>query len=100
MEQINQLRKQLKRTRILAFVVCIFCGLFLIYAYVQKLEADRNLFIAQRAQAELESQRRLAQQNQAVAAENEKRARQMENLARQNEAAAKKALEECQKKIR
>lgn len=48
---------------------------------------------------ELESQRRLAQQNQAVAAENEKRARQMEILVRQNEAAAKKALEECQKKI-
>lgn len=67
MEQINQLRNQLKRVRIVAFVVCIFCGLFLIYAYVQKLEADRNLFMAQRAQAEADKQRMVAEHQRAIA---------------------------------
>ncbi|MFN8334932.1 MAG: hypothetical protein U0U09_07355 [Cyclobacteriaceae bacterium] len=98
MEHTDQLRKQLTRTRILALTLTVLCGLFLIYAYVQKLEADRNRLEAWQMEQQAAEIREEAERQQAIAVENEKRARQMEILAKQNEIEAKKALEECQKK--
>jgi len=140
MEETAKLRKQLARTRVAMFVLVIFCVLFFIYGYVQKLVADRYLTELMRTEmvikqsreeaerqreiaeqkyqeaqnqhsgqvqqqptidklkAELENQRKLAEENQRIAAENEQRARQMESLAKLNEIAAKRALEECEKR--
>lgn len=69
MEETAKLRKQLARTRIVMVVLIIFCALFFIYGYVQKLMADRYLvelmrteMMAQQAKSEAEHQREIAEQ--------------------------------------
>lgn len=91
MEEVVKLRKQLTRTRVLVFILLAFCFVFLVFAYLQKLDADRQ------------HDRVVAIQNQMEdvkldAIKNAEQARHMEIVAKQSELAAKQALEECQKK--
>lgn len=91
MEDIIKLKKQLMRTRIFFFITLVVCVLFFVFAYVQKLEADR--------QTELSIQlRQQAQQMSEMAKASEAEAIRQREIALQAAVAAKEALDQCQKK--
>lgn len=163
MEQVEKLKRQLTRTRILLMVFAVLCALFATFAYIQKLEAETSFSVAvqqqklaEQALQEAMKQEKVAQQERAFAQQHGATAQQenrsveqlrkqldeaqkfaeraqanaeasknealrqkmlveknyqdardlqaeairLQNLAIQNESAAKKALEECQKRIK
>jgi Na+-transporting NADH:ubiquinone oxidoreductase subunit NqrC len=67
MEDAVKLKKQLTRTRVFVFILVGLCFLFLVFAYVQMLEADRQATLAieqknmaEQARAEAERQLQLS----------------------------------------
>lgn len=88
MEEIRH-KEQLKRARRVALVlatVTTICMMSFVYAYVQTIEAKRNLDVAVQLKQELENQKAIAERN--------------EQLAKESELVARQALEECQKNIK
>lgn len=77
------------RTAIVLTLATVISILFLVFAFIQKLEAEKQREISERLQMEAERQRELAVQ-QKIAAEYQLR------QAEQNATEAAKALEECQ----
>lgn len=74
MEDVIKLRKQLTRTRVIASILSIFCVLLFVFAYVQKLEADKLMelaikqeMVAEQARAEAERQHMISMEMQAEA---------------------------------
>ncbi len=87
MEEAVKLKKQLTRTRILSFVLLVFCVMFLVFAYIQKLDADRQRELSY----ELEKSAEVAKQESA-------RLDMLLSKARNESEAATQALEECKSK--
>jgi hypothetical protein len=94
-------KKQLKRARVTAITLgsaTIISLIFLIYAFIQKVEADKSRDLLMRSATQLEAQRRLT-------TESKRNAEMQMKLAAENDAAlmqqlqlVEQQLEACQKK--
>ena len=81
-------KKRKVRTAIVLTISTLVSVLFLIYAFVQKLEADKQREIAVKSQLEAEVQRAAAERQREVA-------EYQRMLAEKSALEAAKALEEC-----
>ncbi len=91
-----QAKRALKRARITALIMggaTVISLLFLLFAFAQKVEADKQRDEAQAQTKIAEEQRTLAQQNEQRAIEQQKIAEEQRTLAQQNE---QRAIEQQQ----
>lgn len=84
----NFQRKQKIRTAIALTLATLISILFLVYAFIQKLEAEKQYEISERLRIEAEAQKKVAEHLKAAA-------EYQRMLAEKNASEAAKALEEC-----
>lgn len=97
LKQVPALSREEKRKKIITSVVLAIATLvsvlFLVYAFMQKLEADQLRIEAEQFRMEAERQKTIAEQNEAMAMASRAEAERQRALAEQ-------ALEDCRKSKR
>lgn len=88
MEETVRLRKQLKRTRVVAFILIVFSAMCLVYGQVQRMEAERERELSVQQKEIAEQAMAEAQRQEAMAAQSRAEAERQRMLAEENAAIA------------